>query len=76
MLLDLLACSLAELRASEQGLSNLSLLNPSEGPESRLPCQPRFHLVLMQDSLHDMARPQEMLAVSSSLLCYVQRKEI
>jgi hypothetical protein len=54
---------LAELRASEQGLQNLTLLNPSEGAGCCLPCQPTYHLVVMQDSLHDMAHPQQMLAV-------------
>lgn len=41
------ACSLAELRASEKGLQNLTLLNPSDGPESQLPCQPNYHVVLI-----------------------------
>jgi hypothetical protein len=65
----ILARSLAELRASEQGLQNLTLLNPSEGLECRLPCQPTYHLVVMQDSLHDMAHPQQMLAVRYCLCC-------
>jgi hypothetical protein len=65
----ILARSLAELRASEQGLQNLTLLNPSEGPDCRLPCQPTYHLVVMQDSLHDMAHPQQMLAVRYCLCC-------
>ncbi|WIA12886.1 hypothetical protein OEZ85_006506 [Tetradesmus obliquus] len=63
------ALGLAELRASEQGLQNLTLLNPSEGAESRLPCQPTYHLVVMQDSLHDMAHPQTILeAIRQSML--------
>lgn len=65
----LLAFRLAELRASEQGLQNLTLLNPSEGAESRLPCQPTYHLVVMQDSLHDMAHPQTILEVCGWLIC-------
>jgi hypothetical protein len=54
---------LARQHAAERGLSNLSYLNPQDGPESCLPCSPTFHLVVVQDSLHDMSAPQEALKV-------------
>eukprot|EP00882_Tetradesmus_deserticola_P028100 GHRQ01031285.1.p1 GENE.GHRQ01031285.1~~GHRQ01031285.1.p1 ORF type:complete len:291 (+),score=89.58 GHRQ01031285.1:32-904(+) len=61
------ALGLAELRATEQGLTNLTLLNPKEGPECCLPCQATFHLVVLQDALHDLAHPQSMLAVRAAV---------
>lgn len=65
----LLLYSLANRRKAERGLTNVMFLNPQDGPESRLPCEPTYHLVLVQEAVHDMINPQEMLKVR--LLIYL-----
>eukprot|EP00775_Hariotina_reticulata_P012665 gene12665-12792_t len=51
----------ARKHQAELALDNLKFLNPNDGPESRLPGTPTFHLVLVQEAIHDMTQPQEML---------------
>lgn len=36
----------------------------ADGPDSRLPGTPTFHLIVVMDAIHDMTAPQEMLGVS------------
>lgn len=57
------ACSIAGQRIAEADLNNISLHNPDHGPEHSLPDQPTFTLVMVNDALHDMTRPDLCLNV-------------
>lgn len=57
------------LAATLMLLSLLAFLSPNnapntaDGPDSRLPGTPTFHLIVVLDAIHDMTAPQEMLKV-------------
>lgn len=58
------ALQVARQHQAERGLNNVTFLNPAEeGGKGMLPCRSTFHVVLVQEAIHDMAQPQVTSAV-------------
>lgn len=60
------ALAVARQHAADRGLSNVTFLNPDDGPQGRLPGTPTYHLVMAQEAIHDTAHPQVGLRLAAS----------
>ena len=61
------ALQVARQQQAERGLNNVTFVNPEGGDgQAMLPCTPTFHVVVVQEAIHDMAHPQ----VTSAFIVY------
>ena len=69
MFLYLLAVySIAREMTQKAGLTNITFHDPNQGPDHRLPSEPTFNLITVNDALHDMTRPDLALKVNVHLV--------